>query len=59
MSPAAIARRLKIVSELRDLATTLATAQRIGAEEPEPKASEIDLPQRAQKSQKIGETPQA
>lgn len=39
MSPAAIARRLEIASDLRALAMTLATAQRIGTEEPESKAS--------------------
>ena len=35
MSPAAIARRLEIVSELRDLAMTLATARRIDQNQPD------------------------
>jgi hypothetical protein len=57
MSPAAIARRLDIVSDLRELAMTLATAQRIGAQEQASKAAEMDLPPRAQGSQSAGNEP--
>jgi len=42
MSPAAIARRLEIASDLRDLAMTLATAQRIGTKEQTSNASGQD-----------------
>jgi hypothetical protein len=42
MSPAAIARRLAIVSDLRELAMTLATAQRIGTKVQESNASGQD-----------------
>ena len=42
MSPAAIARRLEIASDLRDLAMTLATAQRIGTKEQASNASGQD-----------------
>ena len=57
MSPAAIARRLDIVGDLRELAITLATAQRIGTKEQASKAAEIDLPQRAQGSPSAGNEP--
>jgi hypothetical protein len=42
MSPTAIAQRLEIVSDLRDLAMTLATAQRIGTKEQASNASGQD-----------------